>query len=63
MAHTILGVAYNEDTGDAEFLILDPHYTGEENLRTILDKVTLFRVLGHRKLAPSSQVLHKGPFP
>lgn len=39
LAHTILGVAYDEDSGDAMFLVLDPHYTGEENLKTIVDKV------------------------
>ncbi|CAG5135322.1 unnamed protein product, partial [Candidula unifasciata] len=37
-AHTILGVAYNDMTGDISFLILDPHYTGGEDLRTIQDK-------------------------
>jgi hypothetical protein len=30
LACTLLGVAYNEDTGEAAFLILDPHYTGGE---------------------------------
>ncbi|BFZ15318.1 hypothetical protein BsWGS_18357 [Bradybaena similaris] len=38
LAHTILGVAYNDMTGDINFLILDPHYTGGEDLRTIQDK-------------------------
>jgi hypothetical protein len=28
LAYTLLGVAFNEDTGAAAFLILDPHYTG-----------------------------------
>jgi len=36
LAHTILGVDYNEKTGDLRFLILDPHYTGTEDLKTIL---------------------------
>ena len=39
LAHTILGVDYNEKTGDLKFLILDPHYTGAEDLKTIQDKV------------------------
>ena len=39
LAHTILGVDFNEVTGDVRFLILDPHYTGAEDLRVILDKV------------------------
>ncbi|KAK0405568.1 hypothetical protein QR680_018062 [Steinernema hermaphroditum] len=38
LAHTILGVDYNTSTGACNFLILDPHYTGEENLKTILSK-------------------------
>ena len=29
LAHTILGVTWNSDTGDISYLILDPHYTGE----------------------------------
>ena len=28
LAHTILGVDWNESTGDISFLILDPHFTG-----------------------------------
>jgi len=39
LAHTILGVCYNNQTGDIKFLILDPHYTGEDELATILKKV------------------------
>lgn len=38
LAHTILGVDWNEATGDTKFLILDPHYTGGENLKIIQDK-------------------------
>ena len=28
LAYTLLGVHFNESTGDCAFLILDPHYTG-----------------------------------
>jgi hypothetical protein len=28
LAYTLLGVHFNEQTGEAAFLILDPHYTG-----------------------------------
>ncbi|XP_076065740.1 UFM1 specific peptidase 2 isoform X2 [Oratosquilla oratoria] len=35
LAHTIIGVDFNSDTGDISFLILDPHYTGLEDLHTI----------------------------
>lgn len=38
LAHTILGVDFNDQTGDIRFLILDPHYTGGEDLKVILDK-------------------------
>ena len=37
-AHTILGVAWDEATGDTKWLILDPHYTGSEDIKTILSK-------------------------
>ncbi|XP_076178885.1 UFM1 specific peptidase 2 isoform X2 [Ptiloglossa arizonensis] len=38
LAHTIIGINYDEITGDAKFLILDPHYTGPEHLPTIINK-------------------------
>lgn len=38
LAHTILGVDYNEVTGDINFLVLDPHYTGAEDIKIIIDK-------------------------
>ncbi|KAL1505588.1 hypothetical protein ABEB36_005118 [Hypothenemus hampei] len=38
LAHTILGVDYNQQTGNLKFLILDPHYTGDENLNVIQNK-------------------------
>ena len=38
LAHTILGVQYDEVLGETHFLILDPHYTGGEDMRTILNK-------------------------
>lgn len=38
MAHTILGVDYNQSTGKLRFLILDPHYTGGEDLHVIQSK-------------------------
>lgn len=38
LAHTILGVDFNEMTGTVKFLILDPHYTGSEDLPTIQSK-------------------------
>ncbi|XP_050303233.1 ufm1-specific protease 2 [Anthonomus grandis grandis] len=38
LAHTILGVEYNQLTGSLKFLILDPHYTGEDDLNVILNR-------------------------
>nr|AEE63538.1 unknown [Dendroctonus ponderosae] len=38
LAHTILGVDYNQQTGNLKFLILDPHYTGGEDLNIIQGK-------------------------
>ncbi|KAK9753490.1 Peptidase family C78 [Popillia japonica] len=38
LAHTILGVDYNRQTGSIKFLILDPHYVGNENLQVIQNK-------------------------
>lgn len=37
-AHTILGIAWDEATGDTKWLILDPHYTGAEDIKTIHSK-------------------------
>lgn len=38
LAHTILGVQYDHVLGETHFLVLDPHYTGGEDMRTILNK-------------------------
>ncbi|KAJ1525728.1 hypothetical protein ONE63_008936 [Megalurothrips usitatus] len=38
LAHTIIGVDYNRSTGEIKFLILDPHYTGGEDLGVITGK-------------------------
>ncbi|KAK7097816.1 ufm1-specific protease 2-like isoform X1 [Littorina saxatilis] len=35
LAHTILGVDYSKVSGEIKFLILDPHYTGGEDLAII----------------------------
>ena len=37
LAHTILGVDFNESTGDSMLLILDPHYTGVDDIKIIQD--------------------------
>lgn len=38
LAHTIIGVDFNEKNGDVSYLILDPHYTGIEDESTITKK-------------------------
>lgn len=38
LAHTILGIDHNTETQELKFLILDPHYTGAEDLHTIQTK-------------------------
>ncbi|KAH7646425.1 ufm1-specific protease 2-like protein [Dermatophagoides farinae] len=38
LAHTIIGVDFNEATGDVKYLVLDPHYIGDENLNNIHKK-------------------------
>ncbi|GMH16749.1 hypothetical protein Nepgr_018590 [Nepenthes gracilis] len=37
LAYTLLGVDYNELTGECAFLILDPHYTGGDDLKKIVN--------------------------
>lgn len=38
LAHTILGVDWDESSGEVRFLVLDPHYTGSDHLQTVLTK-------------------------
>lgn len=38
LAHTIIGIDYCSQSGQIKFLILDPHYTGEDDLQTIQSK-------------------------
>ncbi|KAL5976408.1 hypothetical protein ACLOJK_020739 [Asimina triloba] len=37
LAYTLLGVDYNETSGDCAFLILDPHYSGTDELNKIVN--------------------------
>lgn len=37
-AYGLLGVDFNESTGDVKFLVLDPHYKGPEDVREITTK-------------------------
>ena len=37
-AYTILGVDYDKVKGECKFLILDPHYSGEDDVKTIINK-------------------------
>ncbi|XP_072941777.1 probable Ufm1-specific protease 2 [Epargyreus clarus] len=38
LAHTIIGVEYNDTTNETRYLILDPHYTGADDLSVVLSK-------------------------
>eukprot|EP01028_Stygiella_incarcerata_P011200 TRINITY_DN622_c0_g1_i1.p1 TRINITY_DN622_c0_g1~~TRINITY_DN622_c0_g1_i1.p1 ORF type:complete len:733 (+),score=182.32 TRINITY_DN622_c0_g1_i1:122-2320(+) len=38
LAYTLLGVHYDEGSSEPLFLILDPHYTGKNDIRTIINK-------------------------
>lgn len=38
LAHTILGIEYNSITNETRYLILDPHYTGAEDITTVINK-------------------------
>ena len=38
LAHSIVGVKYNEHTGATRFLIVDPHFTGKDQLKTVQSK-------------------------
>ena len=49
LAFTLLGIDWNAETGDVKFLILDPHYTGNDDLKTIVEKATLME--GYRATA------------
>jgi hypothetical protein len=37
LAHTIIGIDYNPRLGDCRYLILDPHYTGPDQINNIID--------------------------
>ncbi|XP_045763581.1 ufm1-specific protease 2 [Maniola jurtina] len=38
LAHTILGVEYNSVTNETRYLILDPHYTGADDISVVIGK-------------------------
>jgi hypothetical protein len=38
LAFTLVGAAFSEDSGEVEYLILDPHYSGANVLRTVQSK-------------------------
>lgn len=50
LAYTLLGIDYNDSTGECAFLILDPHYTeGEE-----IDKITGGTWVGWKRLGDNA---------
>jgi hypothetical protein len=38
LAYGLIGIDWNEHTGDVRWLILDPHYTGAEHIPSIINK-------------------------
>ena len=38
LAFTLLGVDFSEKSGDCAFLIMDPHYTGADDISQIIPK-------------------------
>ncbi|XP_034824988.1 ufm1-specific protease 2 [Maniola hyperantus] len=38
LAHTILGVEYNSVTNETRYLILDPHFTGADDISVVISK-------------------------
>uniref|UniRef100_UPI00398EF5F6 ufm1-specific protease 2-like n=1 Tax=Pristiophorus japonicus TaxID=55135 RepID=UPI00398EF5F6 len=38
LAHTVLGVAWNESTGASKFLVLDAHYAGEDDWSSAIER-------------------------
>ena len=36
LAYTLLGIYFNDQTAEVELLILDPHYTGKDDIQSIL---------------------------
>lgn len=38
LAHTLLGVSFSEQDGQVRFLVLDPHYVGDDNDRGVVQK-------------------------
>jgi hypothetical protein len=41
MAYTLLGIDFNTDTGEIAFLILDPHFTGKDDLTCVTVTIAL----------------------
>ena len=37
-AYTLMGLDINQETGETKFLILDPHYTGRDNIKNVIEK-------------------------
>ena len=46
LAYTLLGVDFNESTGQCAFLILDPHYTGADDLKRVQSGTQQFGLHG-----------------
>jgi len=62
LAYTLLGIKFSEITGECAFLILDPHYTGGEDLQRIRSGTWVgWKMLGE-KAAAGGDLFVKGAF-
>ena len=58
LAYTLLGVDYNERTGQCAFLILDPHYTGADDLKRVQSGAPCLLSLMHTRRPTNLVVRH-----
>jgi Ufm1-specific protease 2 len=62
LAYTLLGIDYNAETGDCAFLILDPHFTGADEIGKIISgQWVAWKKLGE-KAAAGGELFVPGAF-
>ena len=60
LAYTLLGVDWNDRTGECAFLILDPHYCGTDDLKRVRQGV-FSRLPTHLLLGPGLEDMNALP--
>jgi Ufm1-specific protease 2 len=61
-AFTLLGIDWNEDTGDVSFLILDPHYKGPEDVHSVVKGSWVAWKLPRHKAAAGGELFRAKAF-